>query len=245
MKIIKKLATKQKDVYSVRPVTIAFFGDSVTQGCFEVYQTSDSSLETVFDQAHAYHSYVKEIFASMFPASPVNIINAGISGDNAANALSRLDRDVLSYKPDLVVVCFGLNDCASGDDGIETYASSLKKIITKIKEAEAEVIVMTPNMMADTLSVHVVNDGYPFVRKCIEGIIEIVNKGVLDRYVEKAREVAAEEGVPVCDVYAKWQSLKQNGADINEMLANHVNHPTREMNKIFAYALVFTMLENR
>ena len=244
MEIIRKLATKQNDVYSIRPATIAFFGDSVTQGCFELYQKSENSLETIFDQAHAYHTYVKEIFSSIFPASPVNIINAGISGDNATNALSRLDRDILSYKPDLVVVCFGLNDCASGDDGIETYASSLRKIITKIKEAGAEVIVMTPNDMADTLSVHVINDGYPFVQKCIEGIIEIVKKGVLDRYVERARQVAREENVPVCDVYAKWQSLKQSGADINELLANHVNHPTREMNKVFAYALLFTMLEN-
>ena len=244
MEIIKKLATKQKDVFSVRPATIAFFGDSVTQGCFEIYQKTENSLETVFDQAHAYHTYVKEIFASMFPASPLNVINAGISGDNASNALSRLERDVLSYNPDLVVVCFGLNDCASGDDGIETYASSMKKIITEIKQAGAEVIVMTPNAMADSLSVHVINDGYPFVRKCIEGLIELVNKGILDRYVERAREVAREENVPICDVYAKWQSLKKSGADINELLSNRVNHPTREMNKIFAYSLVFTMLEN-
>ena len=101
MEIIRKLATKQNDVYSIRPATIAFFGDSVTQGCFELYQKSENSLETIFDQAHAYHTYVKEIFSSIFPASPVNIINAGISGDNATNALSRLDRDILSYKPDL------------------------------------------------------------------------------------------------------------------------------------------------
>lgn len=40
MKIIDKLNAKQ-DIYGEKPVTIAFLGDSVTQGCFECYIKED------------------------------------------------------------------------------------------------------------------------------------------------------------------------------------------------------------
>ena len=83
MKIMKLLAEKAKDNWNAGPVTIAFLGDSVTQGCFEVYEKSKGEIETVFDKNHAYHNYVAKIFSILFPSVPVNIINAGISGGSA------------------------------------------------------------------------------------------------------------------------------------------------------------------
>ena len=38
MNILKKIRAKQADLFAP-PVAIAFLGDSVTQGCFEVYLT--------------------------------------------------------------------------------------------------------------------------------------------------------------------------------------------------------------
>jgi lysophospholipase L1-like esterase len=38
------------------------------------------------------------------------VINSGVSGDTAAGALERIDRDVLRFAPDLVIIAFGLND---------------------------------------------------------------------------------------------------------------------------------------
>lgn len=244
MEIIRKLANKQKDLYSFRPATIAFLGDSVTQGCFEIYPTSDSSLETIYDQEYAYHNYLKKQLASVFPASPVVIVNAGISGDNATNALQRLDRDVLSFKPDLVVVCFGLNDCAGCESGLKAYKSSLKRIVSEVKATGAEVILMTPNAMCDHVSIHVKNDNYPFITKCVEGIVEVEKAGFLEAYVNAMREVAVEENVPLCDVYARWKKLKEYGTDVTELLANKANHPIRELNAVFAQMLFMTMIDN-
>ena len=48
MKIIEKINAKNKNIYENNPVTIAFLGDSVTQGCFECYLTSPTTLDTVF-----------------------------------------------------------------------------------------------------------------------------------------------------------------------------------------------------
>jgi lysophospholipase L1-like esterase len=38
------------------------------------------------------------------------VVNAGIGGTTTRDALERLDRDVGTYSPDLVVIQFGIND---------------------------------------------------------------------------------------------------------------------------------------
>ena len=133
MKIVQKLAARAADNFNQPPVTIAFLGDSVTQGCFEIYQPDEKSIETVYDQANAYHAQFARMLAELYPAAPVNIINAGISGDNAPHGLERLERDVLSHRPDLTVVCYGLNDCRSNPEGLEIYRSALSGIFDKIQ----------------------------------------------------------------------------------------------------------------
>ena len=65
---------------------------------------------------------------------------------------------------------------------------------------------------------------------------------VLDRYVETARAVCAERGVPLADAYAKWKAIAAAGVDVTELLANQMNHPTREMNWLFAVTLLETIL---
>ena len=85
MKIVEKLKMKSNDMYGAEAVTIAFLGDSVTQGCFECYLTSPNSLQTVFDYPNAYSTRLREMLNLLYPNTQVNIINSGISGDNATN----------------------------------------------------------------------------------------------------------------------------------------------------------------
>ena len=59
MKIIEKLAAKEHDMYGKPPVTIAFLGDSVTHGCFEVYRVGENGLDTVFEAENSYSHKVK------------------------------------------------------------------------------------------------------------------------------------------------------------------------------------------
>ena len=55
MKIVEKMARKAKDNWNEPGVTIAFLGDSVTQGCFELYRKGEDGFETYFDKNGAYH----------------------------------------------------------------------------------------------------------------------------------------------------------------------------------------------
>ena len=158
MEIIKKIVNKGKDRWGYKTPTIAFLGDSVTQGCFEIYNKNDGNIETVFDKKNAYHKYLDDILSLLFPGSPVNIINAGISGDRAPLGAERLERDVLAHNPDLTVVCYGLNDNSWGLEHLNLYTDSLDNIFSRLKEAGSEVIFLTPSMQYTTVSCHLKED---------------------------------------------------------------------------------------
>lgn len=236
----EKIVARQKNNFDNPGVSVAFLGDSVTQGCFEVYRKSETEIETVFDKNHAYHKYFADIFTVLCPNVPVNIINAGISGDSAPHALTRVDEDVLKHNPDLVVVCFGLNDCGQGMEGIDKYINALSEIFDKIKAHGCELIFMTPNMMCTEADYQFRNDD--ILSRIAREVSERQNAGVLDAYLESAKALCKEKNVTVCDCYAKWKRLHELGFDITSLLSNKINHPTREMNMLFAYSLVETIL---
>lgn len=239
MKIAQKLAQKAKDNWNAPTVTIAFLGDSVTQGCFELYRMEGDEYDTVFDKNSAYHTYVAKILSVLYPSVPVNIINAGVSGSSAPHGLERLERDVLRHHPDLTVVCFGLNDCGKKEDGLDNYINALKDIFDKLDASGSEILFMTPNMMATEVSSKMSD---PLFRKIAEKISKLQNEGILDMYLESAKTLCKERNIPVCDCYAKWKAMSAAGVDVTELLANKINHPTREMNWLFATSLVEAML---
>jgi lysophospholipase L1-like esterase len=76
--------------------TILLFGDSITAGA-EVPEAErwSSLLETRLTAG-----------ATM----PYRVVNAGRHGDTTGTALSRMDREVVARRPDLVMIQFGLND---------------------------------------------------------------------------------------------------------------------------------------
>lgn len=238
MKILEKMAGKAKDNAHQEGVTIAFLGDSVTQGCFEIYKNENNAVETVFDRRHAYSQYLSDILALLFPSVPVNIINAGISGDKAPTGALRADRDILRHQPDLTIVCYGLNDCQETEDGIANYVNALDNIFDQLQACGSEIIFMTPNMMNTAISPHLKDADFVAIA---DACARKQRSGVFDAHIAAARDLCVKKGIPVCDCYAIWKSLFKNGVNTTELLANKINHPTREMNYIFAYELVKTM----
>lgn len=231
MTFIKRIAKRSNDLYGSNQITMAFLGDSITQGCFE---------ESVYDYESVYHERLRKKLNMLFPGVPINVINAGIGGDNAANGLTRLERDVLSYSPDLVVICFGLNDVHKGPEGIDDYAKALRGIFKRLKETNTDTIFMTPNMMNTYVSSKFTSKE---MEKLAPEFARIQNEGLFDRYMECARSVCEEEAIPVCDCYRKWKRFHQSGVDVTDLLANYLNHPTREMHNLFAESLFDTIWE--
>ena len=85
------------------PVTgtplVAFLGDSVTHGAFECLQGAGENCNFDFDAV--YHAVLARELRRINNWLPVSILNAGVAGDSAKCALSRIDRDVIARRPDL------------------------------------------------------------------------------------------------------------------------------------------------
>ena len=241
MNILEKFKKKRDNLKGESPVTVAFLGDSVTQGCFADVIPSTGGVDTTFDAEQAYHTKFRKIFNLLYPKVPLNIINAGISGGNAVEGYERLERDVLRFNPDLCVVCFGLNDSTNSDpDMFEKYQASLDGIFKKLKERDIEVIFMTPNMMCTDVCANVSE----FLLGAAKTCSKVQMEGRLDMFINAAKEVAKKNNVPICDCYAKWKLMYEKGVNINDLLEGPVNHPNNKINWMFAYSLVETIFMN-
>ena len=240
MKIIELMKEKQRDLHNSRQPVIAFLGDSVTQGCFDLYMQGERLKPYTIPQ-DGYPEKVKEIFHMLYAEVPLIIINAGISGDTAKGGARRLERDVLSFRPDLVVVCFGLNDATLGQDGLEEYADALWNIFTKVQQSGAELIFLTPCIRTSKADMKRFEQRF---NEVAEAVAKNENDGWLTKYLDAARTLCGKLNVPVCDCNKLWATLKKHEVDINKLLSNHINHPTENMHWMFAYELVRTMFCN-
>ncbi len=226
----KELLESRENPHSGTPI-IAFLGDSVTHGAFEC---TEGGSGCIFDFAAVYHNRLRLMIAQKYDWIPVSVINAGVSGDSAQGGLERLQRDIISHRPDLCVVCYGLND-VGGE--LEDYTRSLREIFMRLKNEGIETLFMTPNML-NTRTTDAVIDAFAVYA---EVTADMQNSGRMDAYMEAAKQVAFECGVVIADGYAMWKQMQANGMDTTGLLANGINHPCREMHGMFAELLYETI----
>ena len=100
--------------------TIICFGDSLTYG-------------TGAGKGMDYPSQLSKLIGRP-------VVNAGVPGDTTARALNRLDRDVISKNPGLVLITLGGNDLKNGVSR-DTAFSNLKQIVESIMDGGAGVII--------------------------------------------------------------------------------------------------------
>ena len=108
-------------------ITIGVIGGSVTAG-------------TASTRGNAYANVIQEWLKSTFPESRINLINAGKGATNSMVGVHRIQPDLLSRKPDLVVVEYAVND-GSNTDIQEAY----ENIIRRVLKSGAAVILLFIN----------------------------------------------------------------------------------------------------
>lgn len=216
MKIREKINLDVKGLIEHGSITVVALGDSVTHGCFR----GDIDYEA------SYPNLLRKKILAVRDYVPVNLINAGIGGTTAATAVTRMEKQVLAHSPDLVTVCFGLNDV---NGPLERYIESLERIFSECIKREIDVIFMTPNMLNTRVSEDTPANLIDYATKTAK----MQNEGKMDLYMDRAVELARKMGVGVCDCYAKWKEMSEK-QDITDLLANRINHPTREMHALFA-----------
>ncbi len=220
MNIKEKIELGYDGLVEYGPINIVAFGDSVTHGAVG---PDEINYETV------YWNRLKQKMNAFKPYMPVNVINAGIGGITADGSLERMEKQVFAHNPDLVIVCFGLNDV---NGSLETYLNALRIIFEKCIAYGVQIVFMTPNM----LNTYVAEDTVEELKGYAAVTAKMQNEGKMDLFMESAVQLAQELNVPVCDCYAKWKELSKT-QDVTMLLANRINHPTNEMHELFAQEL--------
>lgn len=95
---------------------------------------------SITDGGH-YHSYIWLYYMTRFPKMDVMFLNAGIGGDKASDMVKRLDGDVFSKRPTVLVGTFGMNDSGyfeyNGPDADKFADEKVKESFDAFKQMEA------------------------------------------------------------------------------------------------------------
>ena len=157
--------------------TIVTFGDSLTK------------LGTSASTVH----YSDYLASDAYLGVP--IINMGVGGDSTRHGMARFETDVLSKNPDLVIICFGMNDqagvLASGTPNVplETYRQNLTYFVEQLQAIGSDVVFMTPNPVLQAPGYYTPGDyGLDY------------NYGFLGEFCNAMREVAIEYECTLVDI---------------------------------------------
>ena len=187
---------------------VVFLGDSITQAGAG---------------PGGYVTLVREALDKEHKDLGIEVIGAGISGNKVPDLEKRLERDVLSKKPTLVVIYIGINDVWHSTSGKGTpkdvYEQGLSNLIHSIQKAGGRVILCTATVIGEK------TDGSNPLDK------------LLDEYCDISRGVAAKEKVQLLDLRKAFLAhLKEhNKANMDKgILTGDTVHLNAEGNKFLA-----------
>lgn len=184
------------------PVRIVCIGDSITG----VYYHSGGR--------RAYPEMLQLALHQLHPQAKLSVHNAGISGDTTTGGLKRLDRDVLSRKPHLVTIMFGMNDLVGTP--VDVFKKNLREMIARCRTGGAEVLLCTQNSVVETPQ-------RPRAR--------------LAEFTQAIRDVARDEALPVADCFAAFEAVHAADAAEWNLLLSDTIHPNMAGHKLFAETL--------
>jgi lysophospholipase L1-like esterase len=180
---------------------IIFFGDSLTSLAGQ--EAPKQHVEK------GYVRIVRETLQKQKPDLGIEVDWVATGGHTVPDLLKRVDKDVISKKPTIVVIQIGCNDARRVPKDI--FESSLKELHDKLKAAGIKVIQCTLTSVGEK------HDG--------------TNKDdpKLDEFAQAEREIAKEKDVPLNDLrkafvaYWKANNPENKGNGLLTYDGNHFN----------------------
>jgi len=174
---------------------VIFFGDSITE---------------LGVRPGGYVTRVDSMCKAEGKSDQFDFIGAGIGGNKVYDLYLRLEDDVLSKNPDVVVIYIGVNDVwhktllGTGTDP-DKFEKFYAAILKKLKEKNIKVILCTPALVGEKTDMSNQLDGD------------------LNRYSNIIRGIAAKNNLPLVD-------LRQKFLDYNK-----ANNPENKEKDILTY----------
>ncbi|MCK5924055.1 MAG: SGNH/GDSL hydrolase family protein, partial [Methylococcales bacterium] len=209
--------------------TFVFLGDSITHQCL-------------------YTQYVEDFFYTRFPERRIHFHNAGVSGDQAADALTRFDEDTAKFKAKYVSILLGMNDghyenFSNGTFG--AYTDGMKKIVSRIQKGGAIPIALSPTMFDHhQLALQLKNN--PEFRFGNRPFSAQYNS-LMAFYGAWLRETAGNEKMPFINFWGPLNDFtfteRRNNPDFS--LVDDTIHPGAAGHMIMAYSMLWQLPPTR
>lgn len=163
----------------VKKIKVVFFGDSITEAAVNPHGfiTIDDSL------------------LNTGSSSNYELIGAGVSGNKVYDLYLRMEDDVISKSPDIVVVWVGVNDVWHKKMGTGTDADKFERfylaLVKKFKAANTKIIVCTPATIGEKYDNSNEQDGD------------------LNKYSNIIRKIADEQKLTLIDMRAAFEAYEK------------------------------------
>lgn len=214
-----------------RPIKFYLFGDSICFGqLVSSHETWASSLAVelaVLDNDLSYYL----------------VQNAGVNGNTTRQALERMQYDVISHKPDYLLIQFGMNDCNywETDNGMprvtkQAFVANLEEIVMKAIGAGAKhCFINTNHPSLKGKFKFPVNKSYDESNAEYSDLIRMAYANLLDK------------GYPVTlfDIELGWKNIIQKNPQIrleNLLLSDGI-HLSREGHLIYKKIIIETLVK--
>ena len=192
VKTIEKLFNKEE-------IIIGALGDSLTYG----WMTQRGFLD-----------YLSDMLKKKYPDSPFKILNRGVPGDTAGDGLRRLDRDIIRFNPDLVMIQFALND-AYTDFSPDNFRKNIDMIISQVKgKPSSEIALLTSVTLLDPR----------------ENLIA-------EKFYSIIHETGLKYNIPVAAVHDHWKKKISEGINHSLLVQMDGVHPTEKGYQLMAEAV--------
>ena len=231
--LFASIPARAQDFYLKGGETIVFLGDSITQN-------------------GGYVERIEAFLAARFPDKAFKIVYAGLSSETVSGTSEpdhdprrpcvqdRFDRDCVPHKPDVVVICYGMNDGnyhPFDEERFRLFQSGMQRLIDRVKkETTARITLVTPppfdpyrRGVGDPNATHY---GYKFPA--------IDYDQVLEKYSEWLRTLHGKDGIVVADVHtALNEHLKRRRKEkASYYLAGDAVHPGDEGHALMALEIL-------
>ena len=191
---------------------------------------------SITDGGH-YHSYIWLYYMTRFPNMNLRILNGGIGGDTAFDMNKRLDGDIFSLNPTVLMVTFGMNDSGyfeyNGDNAKEFGEQKYQESIQNYQQMEKRF-----KELPKTRMVMVGTSPYDETAQLKEGNLFKTKNETIKRIIEYQKESAAKNGWEFTDMNAPMVALNQENQKKNPeftLCGSDRIHPDNDGHMVMAY----------
>lgn len=195
----------QKKWPNNRTINLVFHGHSVPAGYFKT---------PVVNTLDAYPYQVLKELKKRYPLAVINVINTAIGGENSISGQNRFESEVLTHKPDVLLIDYGLNDRRAG---LEEARKAWVKMIESAKQEGIKVILLTPS---PDLSV-ILSD----------------KESELEKHAHQIKALAMRYEVGLVASYSLFKQLQEDCDCVADYMSQ-INHPNARGHGVIASGIM-------